>query len=637
MIDRQTDSYREPSRDSDGANMFEAVAHQRPLGRLLLRVVLLGVFTFTLTWLCRGVLDHLFDLKLDNRFWHRDFLGNLVVALLCFALVQKLSKAMILSAVLIIGFQMANGGKLSVLGTPASPDDFLNIQNLFFLTDGWRRAALMLIAALPLLTALALIPFKKLSSWIVMGTLACMTILLGVFAEPARVYLDTQFGNSVWNQPENFKRRGLALHLAQESIRTAAKVGKFPDRQSVDNATQELVRTPLDLPSDAAATADAPVSEQKTARNVHVIVLESFFDPVTLGSDWVPEDPFPASFRQLWAAAGHSKALSPVFGGYTANAEFETLCGFPVTENAVFFEGWLRRSAPCLPAVLAQSGYSTIASHPNVPGFWNRTHAYHLVGFDRYLSKSNFDLTDSVQGLLLDHSFFEQVYAQLPESSADKPVFNYMLTYHGHLPYPSSEAYPDKVKAGQEASLLHGYLNQLWYKSRDLMETLDTLQQRDPDALIVVFGDHLPFLGQNYGVYTEALGLPDNRANFTGAMLQYLVSTPLIVIDGQRGPLKTGDMPLYRLPSLILSLLGLEDKAGILDWTRNPPNELIRPVYGMHIAVSDDRAVACPDDDSAPVECQESGQWLSKIRVLIGDLFSGKQYGLKSAQPAAGS
>ncbi|MFT6307219.1 MAG: hypothetical protein ACJA0Z_002387, partial [Halioglobus sp.] len=33
--------------------------------------------------------------------------------------------------------------------------------------------------------------------------------------------------------------------------------------------------------------------------NVHVIVLESFFDPITLGPTWVPEDPFPEDFREL--------------------------------------------------------------------------------------------------------------------------------------------------------------------------------------------------------------------------------------------------------------------------------------------------------------------------------------------------
>ena len=111
----------------------------------------------------------------------------------------------------------------------------------------------------------------------------------------------------------------------------------------------------------------------------------------------MPDDPFPPELRALWAETGHSVTLSPVFGGYTANAEFEALCGFPVTENAVFFEGWLRRDVPCLPALLREAGYRTVASHPNVPGFWNRTHAYRLTGFDEYLSVADFDTSDTTR------------------------------------------------------------------------------------------------------------------------------------------------------------------------------------------------------------------------------------------------
>jgi len=48
-----------------------------------------------------------------------------------------------------------------------------------------------------------------------------------------------------------------------------------------------------------------------------------------------------------------------------------------------------------------------------------------------------------------------------------------MLTYHGHLPYPSDPAFPDKLQSAKDdETLLNGYLNHLWYKSRDLMNEL---------------------------------------------------------------------------------------------------------------------------------------------------------------------
>lgn len=550
-------------------------------------------------------------------------------------LVQSLRKSLLLAGVVIVGFQLANGGKLIVLGTPISPDDFINVQNLFYLTDGWRRIALLGIISLPLVLIVWLVPWRKASVWGVILSLLSIALAIQYNSESIRNYLDSRFGHSVWNQPENFVRRGLGLHIAQESVRTMAKVGKYPDEASIEQAMQELasltplVKTSSDPGALNAAQALIPTSD-KRPRNVHIIVLESFFDPLTLGPDWVPEDPLPTSFRALWKKTGFSKALSPVFGGYTANAEFETLCGYPVTENAVFFEGWLRRNVPCLPNILADAGYRTVASHPNVPGFWNRTHAYSLVGFDTYLSKSDFDLSDSVDGLLLDHSYYDQVFEHIQPDKLDAPLLNYMLTYHGHLPYPTNEQYPDQVEAGKDSGLLHGYLNQLWYKSRDLMDRIEQLREDDPSALIVAFGDHLPFLGPNYGVYSNVLGLPEDRAEFTGDMLEYLVTTPLIVIDGEQGPLDVGKLPLYQLPSLVLELLDIESGSDIFEWAQNPEDTLIRPVYGMHINVLDNKSISCSDDDTAPTECSASGDWLSRTRLLISDIFTGNQFSLKT-------
>jgi len=543
-------------------------------------IVLLALFILFVTFACRAIIEYGFGVTLDANYWHRDFLGNIAVALLLAVLVQSLKNALIFSGVLITMFQLGNALKLSVLGTPASPDDFYNIQNIFFLTDGWRQAALFFIAAIPFILAIVLIPWKRPITWLAISAMTITGIAVGAQSDSLRVKLDEAVGNSVC------------------------------DNLSIATANAENLTT------------------IEPARNVHVFVLESFFDPVSLGEQWVPEDPFPAKFRELWAATGNSTALSPVFGGYTANAEFEMLCGFPVTRNAVFFEGWLRRSAPCLPRVLSEVGYDTIASHPNVPGFWNRTNAYQLIGFDKYRSKSDFDLSDSVGSLLMDHSMYDQAFDYIRASDTGAPVFNYMLTYHGHLPYPSSDQYPDKVKAGKESVLLHGYLNQLWYKSRALVDRLEALEREDPNALIVIFGDHLPFLGPNYGVYTEAWNLPKDRSDFSGKQLKKLTSTPLIVIDGEHGPLSLGKLPLYRLPSLVTSLLGY-DPEFMFDKTQSPASEIsIRPVYGTHYTLNNHSTVVCTEAEQSNGLCETSTPWLQQVEILIGDIFTGKQFSL---------
>jgi len=587
------------------------------------------VATLATTLVLRLILEHLMSVPTEWRWFWRDAFGNLAFVLVFWALIRRLVPTLAFSLTLIAGFQICNGIKLLVLGVPASPDDFINVGNLVFLTDGLARVGVIAVLVVPVLVLWWLVHWRTPVTWIVVASIALAVVGTLHYPVPLRTALDGRFGNSVWDQPGNYRTRGLALHLVQEAVRTAAKVGRAPDRAAVDAALADHARPVAADPSLSVAPAAAPT------RNVHIIVLESFFDPLQLGAELVPDDPFSPEFRALWDRTGRSLALSPVFGGYTANAEFESLCGFPVTENAVFFEGWLRRSVPCLPAVLARAGYRTVASHPNVPGFWNRTHAYQLTGFEEYLSKADFDLNDSVKGLLLDSSYYEQLYEQLGPLDA-APLFNYALTYYGHLPYPVDARFGDQVAAGAEApELLQGYLNHVWYKTRDLMARLEVLRVDDPDALIVVFGDHLPFLGPNYGVYAELLDLPERRDAFTGDQLEFLASTPLIVIDGRRGPVDAGKVPLYRLPSLIMRLLGQPDE-GMFAWSAPLPGasdgRLMRPMYGMHIEVDPERrgegAIVCQPERASPA-CRDGTDWLRRTRTLIGDVFSGRQFALE--------
>ncbi len=596
----------------------EALAKR--VGLALRSLGIVALVTLALTWALRLGIEHGMDVALEHRWWLRDYLGNLAVAIAAWVLARRTAPTLLFAIPVVAGFHLINAGKLLVLGVPGSPDDFLNIVNLYHLAEGpVQRAFVLAVGAMPFVLLALVGRWRTWTTRLAFVAMAGVVWLVAAQARPVQQALDARFGHSVWNQPENFRSRGLALHLVQESVRTLAKVGRVPDAADVDAALADIAASPLDI----APVAAAP-------RNVHLILLESFFDPLLLGPEWVPDDPFDPELRALWRETGHSTALSPVFGGYTANAEFEVLCGFPVTENAVFFEGWLRRAVPCLPRILAEAGYRTVASHPNVPGFWNRTHAYRLTGFDEYLSKADFDTSDAVGPFMLDHALYEQLFDKLGPLDA-RPIFNYVLTYHGHLPYPNSAAYPDRVTSGREAPLLHGYLNHVWYKSRDLMARLAVLREEDPDALIVAFGDHLPFLDPNYGVYAEAFDLPADRKDFSGEQFERLSGTPLIVIDGMHGPVDVGKVPLYRLPSLILSLLGT-DADGMFGWSATPEDRLYRPMYGMHFEVptNGDAPIACPPEAPEP-GCGPGMAWLERTRTLIADTFTGRQFGLGRA------
>ncbi|MGA9572735.1 MAG: LTA synthase family protein, partial [Lysobacterales bacterium] len=556
----------------------------------------------------------------------RDLLANLLLGAVIYILSRSLAWFLPAIAVLMAALHLANAGKVVVLGGPMMPDDVLAVRNLFMLLEGWQLAGVVVVVTAPFILLAFAIAWRSARTWIMLAVLALAG--WGLVQAPAAVShtMDGWFGNTVWNQRSNFSGRGLLVHLVQESARYLARGANPPTRPKVEEAMHELQQA---KPHTASYAAPGGVP----GRNVHVIVLESFWDPMVLTAAGISADPIDPAFRALWAQTGHSEALSPVFGGYTANAEFEILCGFPVTEDAVFFEGWLRRDAPCLPRQLKGIGYQSIASHPNIAAFWNRVNAYHRIGFDRYWSKNDFQMDDMNRNFLSDASYYRQVLQKIkPMLRSGTPIFNYMLTIFGHLDYPLNDSHPTVIQTAGDSKLVHDFVNTMYYKSRELMAFLAELQTQDPDAVIVLFGDHAPFLGQNFGGYTDSGLLADKRANFKNSMFKTLVTTPLVVIDGERGPVKLGTVPMYQIPAIILDLLG-DGRPSLLRLAATSPGAPVRPLPGMYFLAEKGQPLVCRGKVDMPAGCEPSGQWLQAMITLTRDLFGGSQYTL-SLEPS---
>jgi hypothetical protein len=161
------------------------------------------------------------------------------------------------------------------------------------------------------------------------------------------------------------------------------------------------------------------------------------------------------------------------------------------------------------------------------------------------------------------------------------------------------------------------------------MVFLDELRKRDPDGLIVMFGDHLPFLGPNYGGYTEIGMLESSRSRFTDPMFRTLTRAPMIVIDGRNGPVDTGELPMYRIPELVLDLLG-DHRDSILRLSSLPAESTIRPLPGLHLVVEDGKSHVCKQKDSGnPESCANTDPLVEALDILTYDLFNGEQHGLK--------
>jgi phosphoglycerol transferase MdoB-like AlkP superfamily enzyme len=544
---------------------------------------------------------------------------NLVLALLVFSVSRRVWPFLLLQALYFGVFYIGSAVKISMLGRPIMPEDVHNLGALIDILGalGWVAIALPLAALLGLL--IFNLKFRARPSQA--GWALLIALPLGAASGPSSLTsgLDTFFGNTPWDQRENFIWRGGAVHFAQESLRALASRRPAPTEAEVLAAIERRA---------AASGGVEPLVPLGHRRNLHVILEESFWDPMLLGKAGYSADPIDPRFRALWKRSNHTQALSPAFGGQTANAEFEMLCGFPINQIAVKFEFDLLNDVPCLPRILSGLGYRTVASHPNIAGFWNRYTAYERLGFETFWAEDALDMSDRNGPFLSDRSLHRQVREKLQETDDGRPLFNYVVTIDGHWMYDAGDKRPPVLTSTSKIKEVGDYANLLHYKSRQMMDAIEAIRRDDPDALIVVFGDHLPMLGRKFAGYVESGLLPDNFGAFTRDDYDVAASTPLLVIDGRNGPLDLGRIPMYRLPRVILRLLGEENQA-IFDLVPVPDSVVPRPLPDVMMTYRGGAPQQLCKGKTDSAACAEAAAWLSDALLLDHDLFAGDQHALR--------
>lgn len=556
-----------------------------------------------------------------------DLIAFNLLATLLFLCARRRWASLLLLALLVAVFFVGSGAKIALLGRPIMPEDVHSVVALVRIMgpSGWLLVALPLV--LIALLFLANLHLRGRVAAIALAVLLLAPLLAGAFPAEALRLADRHIGNRPWNQRENFVERGPMLHILQETLRAFATRRPAPSEAEIAAALARLHRSAGTFPHAGAGngTPLLPVAHRTlSGRNVHVLLLESFWDPTPLLDPARPIlDP---RFYALWEETARSTALSPTFSGGTANAEFELLCGFPIDSWAVKFELGFNQ-APCLPALLRDQGYRTIASHPNDAGFWNRVSAYPRLGFETFWAKPDFAPDEMIAWMLSDRSLYRQIDARIAAEADGRPVFNYVVTLYGHWTYEMVAERPAVVPIDPAQPELGQFATAMYYKSVELMDEIERLRAADPEALILAFGDHLPNLGYNWGGYKNNGFFKGGWGDFPAEMYLRSRETPLLVIDGSAGPLRLGRQPLYRLNALVQERLGIEN-TGIAALVPPPDGLTVRPVPDSVIGLDRSGAPFLCQPQQVDGICAAVDRWLADVKLVAHDIFDGDAHAL---------
>jgi phosphoglycerol transferase MdoB-like AlkP superfamily enzyme len=268
-----------------------------------------------------------------------------------------------------------------------------------------------------------------------------------------------------------------------------------------------------------AATADF-IHANGNRHNVYLVVLESWLDPTLFRGVTFSRDPRNPDYAQL-VGDNQGFSISPVFGGQTAQAEFEALCGVPALSQLSFieFNSFTGHPAECMPAILRQAGYATYASNAYMPDYFNTIKAYTGIGFDKiyfarefapnresYLTARNIS---SAEDFLFDGDLFDQnlgFVARTLKQHPGQPILNYVLTIYGHEPHDIDTRRRPMVlsmNAPHNDQQLLRAANQYWYRTQAIAAYVRGLIKLDPNSLIILVSDHVPPLDEGTDSYED--------------------------------------------------------------------------------------------------------------------------------------
>jgi phosphoglycerol transferase MdoB-like AlkP superfamily enzyme len=277
-------------------------------------------------------------------------------------------------------------------------------------------------------------------------------------------------------------------------------------------ALDELTLQPIQ--SDPSRDSALIERSLETRLNIHILVLESLIDPVRFSELDFRSPATPPRFESLRETM--RVATAPVFGGGTAQVEFEVLCGAPALElySPSEFSMMSGAPTPCLPRLLAGAGYRTIATQPYKPDFFNSEKAYKSLGFQEIHfptvyagTRSTYLQYDVPDTYIFDGDLLEQNLAYVERQIANgKPILNYVLGVYGHQPHEIDTArHPDavEVEGVDPDSQAYRAIQQIYYRAGALADYMEALRRIDPEGLILVTSDHVPPLDAGPNTYEE--------------------------------------------------------------------------------------------------------------------------------------
>lgn len=472
-----------------------------------------------------------------------NLLPFLLLNLLLFFLTNRLWIAFAADSILCFLFSWANYWKLLSRDAPLIASDLLIVSEALDMSRRYIRftpfMALSVVLALTVTVWFALRFHGRIRSWkirvicVTVLVLVCVLILFGGYLSD-----DVYSGLPVWPElPEWF-----------ETAAQISRGGIYPFLCSIPNA---VPAPPAGYEEDQAKEMIAPYASDPIPQDRRVsvifVMLEAFADLTDLTDAITGEDPY-GLYHRLQEESYCGNLVVNAFAGGTNNTERSVLTGFPYL-SAFHIPSW------SYARYFQEQGYEITGAHAGYQGFYSRNLVNWNLGFPDYRFIDNYysllpedalvswELLDPETAYYLDNLYDDMIpmdFQFLPEITrhskqrmeSGKSVFSFNVTYQNHGPYPgdiglfSREYVPRGDLSQGDYNIVNNYLAGIEETGKRVYEMADAFRHEEEPVVLVFFGDHMPWLGDQNSTY-HALGI-DISSDTDSSFLNYYSTDYLI-------------------------------------------------------------------------------------------------------------
>ena len=350
--------------------------------------------------------------------------------------------------------------------------------------------------------------------------IGCVAVLLLIFGSYSNLYVNNQqiydnmwhyeFGNQ-WKLNNQYMSRGVIYSFIH----------------SIDEA---VISPPEDYKEEAVENILSKYKENElnNRNKVHVIsiMLEAYNDFSLFETIDFINDPY-VNYHIIKENSYYGNLYTEIFAAGTITTERSFLTGYrDVKLKESETDSFVR--------YFKSQGYYTEAMHPCYGWFYDRRNINEYLGFDNFdyhenkycnITRENMK-REPYHNLLSDYDFYDYIINGFEECvSRGQPYFNFSVTYQNHGPYSTEkEREMDYIKWNEgyteaEYNIVNNYLSGIAKTDEALGKIYDYVNKEDEPIVLMLFGDHNPWLGDGNSVY-DMLGInlnmntPEGAANY---------------------------------------------------------------------------------------------------------------------------